>query len=176
MERSVGAQLEIFEIANECTREMCEHKLDEMGCSFIMPGEYQQQDVFQTCDADVAYPPGVFFEGENSYSSFAQRYTGTITEGGQQTVYTIGDTATPSSAQMTPSSSNCQTQSNLNVPKQTTSTVTGDDGKPSETTTTNGQGEGAQGGGDSGANTFSGLIGVVSASSIAVLAATAIFI
>ncbi|TIA82014.1 hypothetical protein E3P98_01665 [Wallemia ichthyophaga] len=112
---------------------MCEHKLDEMGCGFIMPGDYEQKDVFQSCDADAAYPPGMFSvagDGDNSFSSFAQRYTGTLTQEGQQTVYTIGDTATPSSAQMTPSSSNCRTQSSLNAAQQPTSTSSneGDEG------------------------------------------------
>ncbi|TIB78052.1 hypothetical protein E3Q23_01003, partial [Wallemia mellicola] len=154
---------------------MCEHKLDEMGCSFIMPGDYEEQN-FQTCDADPAYPPGMFPVGENSYSSFAQRYTGTLTqEGGQLTTYTIGDTATPSSAAMTPSSSNCVTQSSLNVPKQSTKSTTDSNGKPTQDVTTNGGGASNQDG-DSAAQSYNGLIGLVSASSIALLAGAAIFV
>ncbi|TIC56544.1 putative rsec15 [Wallemia mellicola] len=94
---------------------MCEHKLDIMGCGFVMPGDYSEKN-FQTCDADAAYPPGIYPVEDGSYSSFAQRWTGTITQtDGVETVITVGDTETPSTVPMTPSSSNCVTQSSLNM-------------------------------------------------------------
>lgn len=92
---------------------MCEHKLDEMGCEFVMPGNYGFNGTFETCDADVAYPPGWYPEvsgGSTSYSQFAQYFTGTNNDG---TGYTVGDTVTPSSVAFTPSSSNCQTTSTI---------------------------------------------------------------
>lgn len=93
---------------------MCEHTLDEMGCGFIMPGDYQgKQDEFLSCDADAAFPPGIYPDGDG-YSTFNQRYTGTLTSNTYE-VYTVGDTATPSGPYSTPSSSNCVTQSGLNM-------------------------------------------------------------
>ena len=44
------------------------------------------------------------------FSTFAQRYTGTLSGG---SVYTIGDTATPTAAYFTPKSSNCVTTSTI---------------------------------------------------------------
>ncbi|KIY69340.1 hypothetical protein CYLTODRAFT_372950 [Cylindrobasidium torrendii FP15055 ss-10] len=92
---------------------MCEHKLDEMGCNFVMPGNYDFNGTFESCEGEVAYPPGVYItaiEGSSTgYSTFAQFFTGTITEGGSAVPYTVGTTVTPSSVQMTPSSSNCKT-------------------------------------------------------------------
>ncbi|KAF5375982.1 hypothetical protein D9757_008823 [Collybiopsis confluens] len=84
-------------------------ELDEMGCQFVMPGNYDFNGTFETCEADVAYPPGWYVEGSSggttSFSSFAQYWTGVV----DGTTYTAGDTATPSTVQSTPSSSNCQT-------------------------------------------------------------------
>lgn len=78
-------------------------------------GDYSEKN-FQSCDADAAYPPGVYPVEDGSYSSFAQRWTGTITQtDGVETVITVGDTETPSTVPMTPSSSNCVTQSSLNM-------------------------------------------------------------
>lgn len=78
-------------------------------------GDYSEKN-FQSCDADAAYPPGIYPVEDNSYSSFAQRWTGTITQtDGVETVITVGDTETPSTVPMTPSSSNCVTQSSLSM-------------------------------------------------------------
>ncbi|KAG7441704.1 uncharacterized protein BT62DRAFT_955523 [Guyanagaster necrorhizus] len=97
--------------------EMCEHKLDEMGCAFVMPGNYDFNGTFETCDADVAYPPGWYPEvtgGTTSYSTFAQYYTGYYTDSSGSTVsYTVGDTVTPSTVAFTPASSNCATTASI---------------------------------------------------------------
>lgn len=88
---------------------MCEHKLDLMGCYFVMPGNYNFNGTFETCDADVAYPPGVYptatVSGTTLYSTFAQRFTG-VANG---VTYTVGTTVTPSAPYFIPSSSNCVT-------------------------------------------------------------------
>ncbi|KAJ3718584.1 hypothetical protein DFJ43DRAFT_1005763 [Lentinula guzmanii] len=88
---------------------MCWHELDEMGCEFVMPGNYNFNGTFETCEADVAYPPGWYVEGVSdgttSFSSFAQYWTGVV----DGVTYTQGDLNTPSTVQSTPSSSNCQT-------------------------------------------------------------------
>jgi len=88
---------------------MCWHELDEMGCEFVMPGNYNFNNTFETCDADVAYPPGWYpvnvVDGSTVFSTFAQRYVGTLSDG---SVYTIGDAVTPSGPYSTPGSSNCK--------------------------------------------------------------------
>ncbi|KAJ7136772.1 hypothetical protein C8R44DRAFT_767855 [Mycena epipterygia] len=94
---------------------MCWHELDEMGCEFVMPGTYNYQGgVYETCDADVAYPPGWYPEvsgGTTTFSTFAQYATGVYTGGdGNPTSYTVGDTVTPTAPFSTPSSSNCVTK------------------------------------------------------------------
>ncbi|KAJ6510554.1 hypothetical protein C8R45DRAFT_1088712 [Mycena sanguinolenta] len=96
---------------------MCWHELDVMGCEFVMPGTYQPAGVFETCEADVAYPPGWYptvVDGTTSFSTFAQYFTGIYTGAdGQPTDYTVGDTITPSNPASTPSSSSCVTQSSI---------------------------------------------------------------
>ncbi|KAF8919672.1 hypothetical protein CPB85DRAFT_1429752 [Mucidula mucida] len=96
---------------------MCEHKLDEMGCNFVMPGNYDFNGTYESCEAEVAYPPGVYITAidgtSTGYSTFAQYYTGVYTADGEPVSYTVGTTVTPSTAQMTPSSSNCQTTSTI---------------------------------------------------------------
>lgn len=95
--------------------DMCWHELDEMGCEFVMPGNYHLNGTYESCDADVAYPPGWYPTGEHSgtpvFSTFAQRYTGTLTSNSQ--VYTVGVTITPSAPASIPSSSNCRTTSTI---------------------------------------------------------------
>jgi len=90
---------------------MCWHELDLMGCGFVMPGNYNVNGTFESCEADVAYPPGWYptttINGTPEFSTFAQRFTGTLPGG---SVYTVGDLSTPASAFATPSSSNCVTQ------------------------------------------------------------------
>ncbi|KAF7329153.1 hypothetical protein MKEN_00175900 [Mycena kentingensis (nom. inval.)] len=93
---------------------MCEHKLDVMGCEFVMPGTYHEPGVFETCDADVAYPPGWYPQPDGSFSVFAQYFTGVYTGGdGQPTSYTVGTTVTPNAPAMTPSSYNCVTTASV---------------------------------------------------------------
>ncbi|KAJ7666745.1 hypothetical protein DFH06DRAFT_1294955 [Mycena polygramma] len=97
---------------------MCWHELDEMGCEFVMPGTYNPPGTFESCDADVAYPPGWYptatVDGTTSFSTFAQFFTGVFTGGdGQTTPFTVGDTVTPSAPFTTPSSSNCVTTSTI---------------------------------------------------------------
>ncbi|KAJ7226817.1 hypothetical protein GGX14DRAFT_555401 [Mycena pura] len=97
---------------------MCWHELDVMGCEFVMPGTYNPPGTFETCDADVAYPPGwyptVNANGQTSFSTFAQFFTGVFTGGnGQPTPYTVGDTVTPTAPAFIPSSSNCVTQATI---------------------------------------------------------------
>jgi len=92
---------------------MCWHELDEVGCGFVMPGNYNVNGTFQSCDADVAYPPGWYptatVNGTPVFSTFAQRFTGTA----DGSAYTIGDLTTPAGAYTTPSSSNCVTTSTI---------------------------------------------------------------
>ncbi|KAF8649508.1 hypothetical protein AX16_005760 [Volvariella volvacea WC 439] len=94
--------------------QMCEHKLDVMGCQFVMPGNYNINGTFETCEAEVAYPPGWYpvntVEGTPVFSAFNQRFTGTNPDG---EVYTVGDLVTPPAPYMTPSSSNCVTTSSI---------------------------------------------------------------
>jgi hypothetical protein len=58
---------------------MCEHKLDVMGCNFVMPGNYNFNNTFESCEADVAYPPGWYptatVDGEVKFSTFAQYFS-----------------------------------------------------------------------------------------------------
>ena len=86
----------------------CEHTLDEMGCNWIMPGDYSP-DAFDSCEADPAYPPGIFVEN-GSTSSFQQYATGLWTLNGERKTYTNGKKGqkTPSAAQSLPASSNCK--------------------------------------------------------------------
>ncbi|KAJ7201489.1 hypothetical protein B0H12DRAFT_531602 [Mycena haematopus] len=97
---------------------MCWHELDEMGCEFVMPGTYQPAGVFESCDADVAYPPGWYptatVDGTTQFSTFAQFFTGVYTGAdGQPTPYTVGDTVTPTAPATIPNSSNCVTTSTI---------------------------------------------------------------
>ncbi|KAJ6456609.1 hypothetical protein C8R47DRAFT_187368 [Mycena vitilis] len=96
---------------------MCWHELDEMGCNFVMPGTYNAAGTFETCDADVAYPPGWYptvVDGTTTFSTFAQYATGVYTgSDGETTSYTVGDTVTPSAPATIPSSSNCVTTATI---------------------------------------------------------------
>lgn len=90
----------------------CQHTLDEMGCAWVMPGDYTNNS-FTDCKADPAFPPGMYLEANGSTSTFAQRYTLTQTQDGHLTQYTIGYTVTPSTAYSTPASSECTTYSTV---------------------------------------------------------------
>ncbi|SAM84366.1 uncharacterized protein UBRO_05606 [Ustilago bromivora] len=92
----------------------CQHTLDVMGCNFIMPGNYGD-NVFETCDGDSAYPPGLYPEGNGETSTFVQFFTGVYSANGVTYSYTNGspDQVTPTAAYSTPSTSNCQTTSTI---------------------------------------------------------------
>jgi hypothetical protein len=90
----------------------CQHTLDLMGCQFVMPGDYTDNS-FTECDGDSAYPPGVYPLGNGQYSTFAQRYTGTYTQGGSIGMFTVGQTVTPASAASVPATSNCKTYTSI---------------------------------------------------------------
>ena len=94
-------------------KDECRHTLDEVGCPWIMPGVYAPQG-FDTCDADAAYPPGVYVTG-GSTSTFEQYATGLYTANGKTLSYTNGDKnkPTPAAAQSMPASSNCQAVSTI---------------------------------------------------------------
>ncbi|KAJ6632177.1 hypothetical protein B0H10DRAFT_1771923 [Mycena sp. CBHHK59/15] len=96
---------------------MCWHELDVMGCEFVMPGTYNAPGTFETCEADVAYPPGWYPSvngGTTSFSTFAQYFTGAYTgNDGLPTPYTVGDTVTPTAPASIPSSSKCVTQATI---------------------------------------------------------------
>ncbi|WFD42761.1 hypothetical protein MPSI1_001411 [Malassezia psittaci] len=86
----------------------CQHTLDEMGCWTVMPGNYTD-NIFESCDADAAYPPGIYVS-DGSTSSFEQYATGLWTSSGSILTYTNGESTetTPTTANSMPSSSNCQ--------------------------------------------------------------------
>ncbi|KAJ9473825.1 Macrophage activating glycoprotein [Pseudozyma hubeiensis] len=92
----------------------CQHTLDVMGCNFVMPGNYADQ-VFETCDGDSAYPPGLYPEGNGQTSTFVQYFTGEYAVGGTTYSYTNGaaDETTPTAAYSTPSTSNCKTTATI---------------------------------------------------------------
>ncbi|KAJ7092395.1 hypothetical protein B0H15DRAFT_947953 [Mycena belliarum] len=96
---------------------MCWHELDVMGCEFVMPGTYHGAGTFETCDADVAYPPGWYptvVDGKTTFSTFAQYFTGVYNgKDGQPTPYTVGDKVTPAAPFSTPKSSNCVTKATI---------------------------------------------------------------
>lgn len=87
----------------------CQHTLDEMGCNFVMPGNYADNS-FDTCDGDAAYPPGLYPQGGGQTSTFQQYYSSVYTASGGA-VYTFvngsPDQATPTAAYSIPSTSNC---------------------------------------------------------------------
>ncbi|WVR08600.1 hypothetical protein IAU60_005655 [Kwoniella sp. DSM 27419] len=103
----------IAENSTYSAAEMCQHTLDEMGCNWVMPGDYTDNS-FTECDGDAAYPPGIYPLANGSTSTFQQRYTGTFTNGGGSVgMWTQGQTVTPQSAYSTPATSNCKTYSTV---------------------------------------------------------------
>ncbi|PWN50541.1 hypothetical protein IE53DRAFT_387139 [Violaceomyces palustris] len=92
----------------------CQHTLDVMGCTFVMPGNYND-NVFESCDGDAAYPPGLYPQSDGGTSTFQQYFTGEYTANGQVYSYTNGasDQITPTGAFSTPSTSNCVTVSTI---------------------------------------------------------------
>ncbi|KAK8850444.1 hypothetical protein IAR55_004362 [Kwoniella newhampshirensis] len=103
----------ISENSTYSAAEECQHTLDEMGCQWVMPGDYTDNS-FTECDGDSAYPPGLYPETNGSTSTFQQRYTGTYTNAnGQQGLWTQGQTVTPQTAYSTPATSNCMTYTSI---------------------------------------------------------------
>lgn len=91
----------------------CQHSLDKVGCYWIMPGDYSD-NTFDSCEADAAYPPGIYVSG-GSTSSFQQYATGVWTDNGVKKTYTNGSKgqSTPSAAMSRPSSSKCRKVSTI---------------------------------------------------------------
>ncbi|WVQ95492.1 hypothetical protein IAU59_002589 [Kwoniella sp. CBS 9459] len=103
----------IAENSTYSAAEMCQHTLDEMGCNWVMPGDYTDNS-FTECDGDSAYPPGLYPQANGSTSTFQQRYTGTYTDGaGSVGMWTQGQTVTPQTAFSVPATSNCKTYSTI---------------------------------------------------------------
>lgn len=131
----------------------CQHTLDEVGCMWVMPGDYTP-DVFDTCEADPAYPPGVFVSG-GSTSTFQQYGTGIWTSNGVQKTYTNGDKSakTPTAAQSQPSSSNCSKVSSISngikeiIPTSSASSSGSGSGSGSKSGSGSGSGSGGSNGG-----------------------------
>lgn len=98
------------------TKLVCQHTLDEMGCNFVMPGSYTD-NVFETCEADAAYPPGLYPQGDGSTSTFQQYYSSVYTDTANGKMYTFvngsPDQTTPTAAYSIPSSSSCATVSTI---------------------------------------------------------------
>jgi len=90
----------------------CQHQIDELGCDWVMPGDTDQSS-FTSCDADSAYPPGVYPLPDGGASTFAQYFASFYIDNGQTISYTVGQTVTPAAAASTPASSNCNTYSTL---------------------------------------------------------------
>lgn len=93
----------------------CQHQLDVMGCQFVMAQLPVQDGIFESCESDSAYPPGLYPQPDGSTSTFQQYYAG---------VYTVGETAysyqnahedqiTPSSAYSYPTPSSCTQMSTI---------------------------------------------------------------
>ncbi|KAJ1033817.1 hypothetical protein NDA16_000027 [Ustilago loliicola] len=171
----------------------CQHTLDVMGCNFVMPGNYAD-NVFETCDGDSAYPPGLYPQGDGQTSTFVQFFTGIYSVNGVTYSYTNGspDEVTPTAAYSTPSTSNCQTTSTISngikslVASHTTSSSaskasntskssSGSSGSPgssssSSSSGSSGSSSGSSNGGSSAATTSSGASKIGTSASAAVVA------
>ncbi|PWN37777.1 uncharacterized protein FA14DRAFT_159660 [Meira miltonrushii] len=94
----------------------CQHTLDEMGCNWVMPGDYSDNS-FDTCEGDSAYPPGLYPQGNGQTSTFQQYYSSVYTApngGGVQTFVNGSPTeSTPSAAYSLPATSQCTTTSTI---------------------------------------------------------------
>ncbi|KAL4399893.1 hypothetical protein ACI68E_002802 [Malassezia pachydermatis] len=164
----------------------CQHTLDEMGCQWVMPGDYTS-GVFDTCDADPAYPPGIFIEN-GSTSSFEQYGTGLWTLNGQRMTYTNGKSgqSTPQIAQSLPKSSNCMTTSSImngiaSIQPATSSAAPSsgkkssgsDSNSDSNSSSKSNSGSGSGGGSSSGANAVSYSLGSILMAAAGLVAAFA---
>ena len=74
--------------------------------SFVMPGSYAP-GIFDSCDADAAYPPGLYPQGNGQTSTFQQYFSSGPYVNGSP------DQQTPSAAYSVPATSNCVTKSTI---------------------------------------------------------------
>lgn len=93
----------------------CQHTLDEMGCSFVMAQKAVQDDTFESCESDAAYPPGLYPQEDGSTSTFQQFFSGVYTVG--STAYSYqnahSDQVTPSAPYSYPTPSSCSRVSSI---------------------------------------------------------------
>lgn len=89
----------------------CEHKLDIMGCRFVMaiPDLYATNGTFTFCEGEPAAPPGLYPLPNGDFSTFRQRWT----DKNVPPQYTVGDLVTPGAPAYWPKTSNCQTFSSI---------------------------------------------------------------
>ncbi|WWC65132.1 uncharacterized protein I303_107746 [Kwoniella dejecticola CBS 10117] len=135
----------IAENSTYSAAEMCQHTLDEMGCNWVMPGDYTDNS-FTECDGDSAYPPGIYPQANGSTSTFQQRYTGTFTDGsGSVGMWTQGQTVTPQTAYSVPATSNCKTYSTIGNGVAAVATGSSNSSSASATGSASGSGAAASG-------------------------------
>lgn len=102
--------------ADATPEQVCQHTLDEMGCQWVMPQADPTYD-FETCEADAAYPPGLYPKhNDQTTSTFQQYFTGIYTGAGGSVIgYTNGAATqhTPAEAYSIPSSSQCHSHTSI---------------------------------------------------------------
>ncbi|GAC77027.1 hypothetical protein PANT_24c00009 [Moesziomyces antarcticus T-34] len=155
----------------------CEHELDVMGCNFVMPGNYAD-NVFETCDGDAAYPPGLYPEANGQTSTFKQFFTGEYVAGGTTYSYTNGaaDQVTPTGAYSTPSTSNCRTTATISngiksiVPSSSSSVASSSTASASSASGSSSSSGSGSSGSSSGASSLVGSAVGIAASVVAVMA------
>lgn len=93
----------------------CQHTLDEMGCSFVMAQLPITNGTFESCEADAAYPPGLYPQPDGSTSTFQQYFSGVYTVGATAYSYQNAqeDQVTPSAPYSYPTPSSCSAQSTI---------------------------------------------------------------
>lgn len=132
----------------------CQHTLDEMGCNWVMPGDYSDNK-FDTCEGDPAYPPGLYPQGNGQTSTFQQYFSSVYTApggGGVQTfVNGSPDQQTPQAAYSLPATSSCSTTATIanNIKEILPSSSSSAGGM---STKTSGSGSSATGSGNSGSS------------------------
>ncbi|SNX87926.1 uncharacterized protein MEPE_06637 [Melanopsichium pennsylvanicum] len=159
----------------------CQHELDVMGCNFVMPGNYAD-NVFETCDGDAAYPPGLYPQSDGQTSTFKQFFTGEYVAGGTTYSYTNGaaDQTTPTGAYSTPSTSNCQTTATISngiksiVPSNSAAPSSSSDAASSASIARSGSSSAASASSTSGASSGSSASSSSSSSGASSIAASAV--
>lgn len=93
----------------------CQHTLDEMGCSFVMAQLPINNGTFESCEADSAYPPGIYPQPDGSTSTFQQYFSGVYTVGATAYSYqnAQSDQVTPSAPYSYPTPSSCTSTSSI---------------------------------------------------------------